>query len=204
MNKREIILDFTSLLDVIMIILFFFILFSHIEAIDAIEEKEKMQAEHSQIIEQAEQIKSDAEELLADAEIKNSQAEELLSEVKQSDSRSAYNIQGIDEFSRGLNLRLNLNMNGDSGVWELDVFCGDEFIDSIMKNTPEMMKQLFSDIITEKGYTQEDTILCVFTYNASESGTRSAYKAIDEMFELFKSDYQHFFVSDTDTSIEKE
>ncbi len=204
MNKREIILDFTSLLDVIMIILFFFILFSHIEAIDAIEEKEKMQEEHSQIIEQAEQIKSDAEELLADAEIKNSQAEELLSEVKQSDSRSAYNIQGIDEFSRGLNLRLNLNMNGDSGVWELDVFCGDEFLDGIQKNTPEMMKQSFSDIITENGYTEEDTILCVFTYNASESGTRSAYKAIDEMFELFKSDYQHFFVSDADTSIEKE
>lgn len=204
MNKRDIILDFTSLLDVIMIILFFFILFSHIETIDAIKEKEKMQAEHSQIIEQAEQIKSDAEELLADAEIKNSQAEELLSEVKQSDSRSAYNIEAIDEFSRGLNLRLNLNMNGDSGAWELDVFCGDDFLQSIHKNTPKMMKQSFSDIVTEKGYTEEDTILCVFTYNASESGTRSAYKAIEGMFELFKSDYQHFFVSDTDTSIEKE
>ena len=35
MNKREIILDFTSLLDVIMIILFFFILFSHLETEDA-------------------------------------------------------------------------------------------------------------------------------------------------------------------------
>lgn len=31
MNKRQIILDFTSLLDVIMIILFFFILFARME-----------------------------------------------------------------------------------------------------------------------------------------------------------------------------
>lgn len=204
MNKREIILDFTSLLDVIMIILFFFILFSHIEAIDAIGEKEKMQAEHGQVMEEAERIKSDAEELLADAETKNARAEELLSEVKQSDSRSAYNIKGIDEFSRGLNLRMNLNMNSNSGVWELDIFCGDEFLDSIIKDTPENMKQKFSDIVTENGYTEEDTILCVFTYNASESGTRSAYKAIAEMSELFKADYQHFFISEVDISIEKE
>lgn len=204
MNKREIILDFTSLLDVIMIILFFFIIFSHIETIDAIEEKEKMQAEHSQLMEEAEHIKSDAEELLAGAEIMNKQADELLAEIMQSDSRTAYNIEGIDEFSRGLNLRLNLNMNGGSGEWELDVFCGDDFLDSIQKNTPENMKNSFTDIITEKGYNQEDTILCVFTYNASESGTRSAYKAISEMFEQFKSDYKHFFVSDADISIEKE
>lgn len=204
MNKREIILDFTSLLDVIMIILFFFILFSHIETINAIEEKEKMQAEHSQVMEQAEQIKSEAEELLADAEIKNKQADELLSEIEQSDSRKAYNIEGINEFSRGLNLRLNLNMNGGSGAWEIDVFCGDEFADSIQKNTPEIMSGSLADIVTEKGYTTEDTVLCVFTYNASESGTRSAYKATSEMLELFRSDYRHFFVSDTDISIEKE
>ncbi len=204
MNKREIILDFTSLLDVIMIILFFFILFSHMEAIDAIEEKERMQAEHSQIIEQAEQIKSEAEELLADAEIKNQQAEEFLSEVQQSDSRNAYNIEGIMDFSRGLNIRLNLNMNAESGAWELDIFCGDDFIDSIRKDSPEIMQQAFSDIIAEKGYTQEDTILCVFTYNATESGTRSAYKSVKEMFEMFKLDYQHFFCSEADTSIEKE
>lgn len=204
MNKREIILDFTSLLDVIMIILFFFILFSHIETINAVEEKERMKAEHFSIIEQAEQIKSDAEELLADAEIKNHQAEELLAEVKQSDSRSAYNIRGIDEFSRGLNLRLDLNMNGDSGVWELDVFCGDEFIGSISKNTPEIMQSAFAGIVTEKGCSPDDTMLCVFTYNASENGTRSAYKTSQKMFELFKADYQHFFVSDTDISIEKE
>lgn len=203
MNKREIILDFTSLLDVIMIILFFFILFSHIETINAIEEKEKMQAEHSQIIEEAEQIKSEAEELLADAEIKNKQAEELLAEVRQSDSRTAYNIKGIDEFSRGLNLRINLNMNGGSG-WELDVFCGDDFLDSIQKSTPEIMKQSFADIIRETGYTDEDTILCVFTFNANESGTRSAYRTTAEMFELFKADYQHFFCSEADISIEKE
>lgn len=204
MNKREIILDFTSLLDVIMIILFFFILFSHIETINAIEEKEKMQAEHSQIIEEAEQIKSNAEELLAEAEIKNSQAEKLLAEVMQSDSRTAYNIEGIDEFSKGLNLRINLNMNGGSGDWELDVFCGDDFLDSIQKSTPETMKQSFAHIVEEKGYTSEDTVLCVFTFNAGESGTRSAYKATEEMFELFTTEYQHFFCSEADISIEKE
>lgn len=204
MNKREVILDFTSLLDVIMIILFFFILFSHIEAINAVEEKEKMQAEHSMIIEEAEQIKSEAEELLAGAEVISRQAEELLAEARQSDSRTAYNIEAISEFSRGLNLRINLNMNGGSDGWELDVFCGDDFLGSVQKDTPKVMKRYFAEIVREKGYADEDTILCVFTFDAGESGTRSAYKATAEMLELFKADYQHFFCSETDTSVEKE
>lgn len=201
MNKREIILDFTSLLDVIMIILFFFILFNHIETIG---QKEKMEAEHNQIIEEAEDLKAQAEELLTEAEEKNRQANELLSEAQQAEKRNAYNIAGIMEFSRGLNLRLDLNMNGSSGVWELNIFCGDDFIDSIKKENADIMKQAFNEIIAEMGYTYDDTILCVFTYNASESGTLSAYRTIQKIFELTKADYKHFFFSEADTSVRKE
>ncbi|MDE7365438.1 MAG: biopolymer transporter ExbD [Ruminococcus sp.] len=193
MNKREIILDFTSLLDVIMIILFFFILFSHYETIQAIEEKEKMQTEYNQLME-------DAEDLLTSAEMKNIQADELLSEAQQAGKRNAYNIKSIIEFSKGTNLRLNLNMNSMS----TDVFCGDDFIGSISGDTPESMSRKFADIIEQKGYTKDDTILCVFVYDASENGTNSAYKSVKEMFEILKKDYQHFFCSDVDISIERE
>ena len=47
MNKRQIILDFTSLLDVIMIILFFFILFSSLDKDEALAtEQEKINSKH--------------------------------------------------------------------------------------------------------------------------------------------------------------
>lgn len=201
MNKREIILDFTSLLDVIMIILFFFILFSHFETI---EQKEIMESEYNQIIEEAEQLKADAEKLMTEAEEKNKQAEDILSEAQQADKRNAYNIAGIMEFSRGLNLRLDLNMNSGSGTWELNIFCGDEFIESIQNTDSYLMAEQFTEIISGKGYTYDDTILCIFTYNANESGTRSAYMAVNEIFEIVKSEYTHFFCSETDISIEKE
>lgn len=193
MNKREIILDFTSLLDVIMIILFFFILFSHYETIQAIEEKEKVQAEYNRLMEYA-------EEVIADAEMKSAEADEILSEVQQAEKRNAYNIKGIIEFSKGISLRLNLNMDSRS----INVFCGDDLAGTIPDGTPESMSEKLAGIISEKGYTKDDTILCIFTYNASENGTNSAYNSVKEMFGILKKDYQHFFCSDVDISLERE
>ena len=55
MKVREIILDFTSLLDVIMIILFFFILFSTFEIETATNEANQTKIEYEAKLEEAEE-----------------------------------------------------------------------------------------------------------------------------------------------------
>ena len=73
-NKREIILDFTSLLDVIMLILFFFVIFAQIDSTEAMTKIEeiKRQAELQMSKAQAEWEKvNDAEQQL------NSELEQL-------------------------------------------------------------------------------------------------------------------------------
>lgn len=73
MKKRQIILDFTSLLDVIMIILFFFIIFSNLETDNLKKDLEDKQ----------QQVSAELEE----AKAKNDKADELLGEDRRKTSR---------------------------------------------------------------------------------------------------------------------
>lgn len=127
MNKRQIILDFTSLLDVIMIILFFFILFARIETDNAKAvldgDKAALEEQQAQLTEQQSQIELQQIQLQEDKEkyeVLIQEEEDYLNELNSSESAAAMNVAGIHEFSQGTNLKINLNMNNDN--WRLDVF----------------------------------------------------------------------------------
>ena len=71
MKKRQIILDFTSLLDVIMIILFFFIIFSSLETDNLKKDLEDKQQQVSAELEEAKAKNDKADELLGEAQKTN-------------------------------------------------------------------------------------------------------------------------------------
>lgn len=79
MKKRQINLDFTSLLDVIMIILFFFIIFSSLETDNLKKDLEDKQ----------QQVSAELEE----AKVKNNKADELLSEAQKKTSRQTNGLK---------------------------------------------------------------------------------------------------------------
>ena len=79
MKKRQIILDFTSLLDVIMIILFFFIIFSSLETDNLKKDLEDKQQQVSAELEEAKAKNDKADELLGEAQKKNEQADKPVS-----------------------------------------------------------------------------------------------------------------------------
>lgn len=203
MNKREIILDFTSLLDVVMILLFFFILFSKFET-DNI--KADLEATQTEILAEAEEMKNEAENKMNEADKKmekvaekEEQVTQILEEAKQIDERKVANIDGIMEFNRGLNLKINLKMNTDD--WQLDIYCGEDLLSTIPRGEIIDMKQELVDIIEEKGYSKDDTFLCNFIYDGTKGGSRNAYREASEIFDLLKKDYKYFYYSDIDSSI---
>ena len=204
MNKREIILDFTSLLDVIMVILFFFVLFSHLETQDAKNALQTAQQNAIEREEQAEQKLENAEKLFEEATSKEQQATEKLNEAELAGERQGKNVEGITDFSHNQNIRVILKMISGSDKWDLLVYKGEQQIAKISNGNINSMSESFLEALSDIGCNKEDTLLCVYVYDATQAGTASADREVQKIFDEIKGQYKHFFYSELDTSIFEE
>lgn len=200
-RKREIILDFTSLLDVIMIILFFFILFSHIETIDAKSRYEAAMSDADAVLAEADERMQAAESRMEEAKALHEEAQTKLDNLEEENPRSAANIDGIAEFSKGLNLRLQLTAKGDS--WSVSLCRADQGSESfaeISYGTAEAMAQSITHALGAIGYTKQDTILAIFVYDGNLGGSKAAYDKLHDAFDRMKKEYKYLYISDLDIS----
>ena len=200
MKKRQIILDFTSLLDVIMIILFFFIIFSSLETDNLKKDLEDKQQQVSAELEEAKAKNNKADELLGEAQKKNEQADKRLEEANTAVDRSGDNADAIMDFSENKNLKLHLDMNGENG-WTLKFAKGEEIVKEIPKADISVMTGEVRELFKEQGYKADNTILIEFSYDATENGTTSAYLDTMKIINTLKNEYEHLFYSETDVSV---
>lgn len=200
MKKRQINLDFTSLLDVIMIILFFFIIFSSLETDNLKKDLEDKQQQVSAELEEAKAKNNKADELLGEAQKKNEQADKRLEEVNSAVDRSGDNADAIMDFSENKNLKLHLDMNGENG-WTLKFAKGEEIVKEIPKADISVMTGEVRELFKEQGYKADNTILIEFSYDATENGTTSAYLDTMKIINTLKNEYEHLFYSETDVSV---
>lgn len=200
MKKRQINLDFTSLLDVIMIILFFFIIFSNLETDEMKKDLEDKQQQIAAELDEAKGKNERADELLSNAEKKNEQADKRMEEANSAEERSGDNADAIMDFSENKNLKLHLDMSGESG-WTLKFAKGEEIIKEVPKADISEMTDEVKALFTEQGYTADNTILIEFSYDATESGTTSAYLDTMKIINAMKNEYEHLFYSETDVSV---
>ncbi|MDE5820643.1 MAG: hypothetical protein K2I07_15185 [Lachnospiraceae bacterium] len=159
-----------------------------------------MEEQAEQALSVAEHRLEEADNTVAEAEKKEALAEEKLAEAELAEERAGQNVDGIIAFSQGANIRIRLQMKEERG-WSLMVYQGEELLLEIEKSSAPEMAEKFSDIIAEVGYSEEDTLLCEFIFNGTESGTNSAYHTVNHMFELLKNEYGHFFYSTIDLSV---
>lgn len=204
MNKRQIILDFTSLLDVIMIILFFFILFSHLETLDAKESLQSAEQSANNREQQAQSLIEDNEKLKEELYKKQQEAEEKIKEAEQAGDRQGKNVEGITEFATGKNIRTRLVTSGGGKSWQLLLYKGKEQVTVIDKGGIYGMSDAFLKALTDMGFGTDDTMLCVYIYDATQAGTASADRDVQRVFDNVKAKYPHFFISEIDISIFEE
>ena len=126
MKKRDVILDFTSLLDVTLIVIFFFVLFSHL---DSEENKTRTDAK-MQELEIAIQEAEDREEK---ASALGEQLENEISIVKEYSDRQGSNVSEILEFNRSENVKMILDMTSEN--WSVRVIKGDSVISTVVKKS---------------------------------------------------------------------
>ena len=104
------------------------------------------------------------------------------------------------DFSENTNLKLHLDMNDENG-WTLKFAKGEEIVKEIPKADISIMTDEVRELFKEQGYTADNTILIEFSYNATESGTTSAYLDTMKIINTIKSEYTHLFYSETDVSV---
>ena len=193
MKKREIFLDFTSLLDVTLIVIFFFVLFSHL---DSEENKKMTEAKVNELevaIEEAEDREAYAIEL-------SEQLETEIQIVRDSDERQASNIEEILEYGRSGNIKIILLMQ-EKG-WKIRINCKEEVVAEI--NSNENVGESLLKAIQKTEYAEEDTVFCDFVFDGSLPGTASAYRKITKGLEQVEEEYKYLYYSETDLSIGEE
>lgn len=184
MKMREIILDFTSLLDVILIILFWFI----------IQYRTQMQEQVQAAQDLSAAAQAAAQEREAQAEERLAYADTVISAYD--NSRHGSNSQALVQFGEGEHISLRLHMEKEG--WRLDVGCGDSILGSITdRNAKKIGQQVFA-LLEEAGYPDDATILCVFTFDSSQPGTRQAYAAVSDALHQIKMRDRYFYCTEED------
>ena len=55
--------------------------------------------------------------------------------------------------------------------------------------------------LSDMGCEKDDTLLCMYVYDAAQAGTASADSDAQRVFDEVKEQYEHFFYSELDTSL---
>ena len=191
MKLREILLDFTSLLDVIMIILFWFV----------ISYRQEMTAQVEQAQTTAAQAVAQAQEEADEARTQQLEAQQAMAAVRSEAQMS--NIDALLDFGKSENITARLYME-DEG-WRLSVYKGqDTYLGSIPDTHRQRLGLEFNALLADAGYDPEDTVLCVFVYDAMEPGTMAAYESITEGFRQIRMGNKHFYCTELDSSVPEE
>lgn len=186
-------MDFTSLLDVTLIVIFFFVIFSHMENLDNAAKTEEKLVEMEKAIENADAREREAADLIE-------QLQDEIDIVQDANGRAGSNVVEMLEFDRGTNLKLILEM--ENAEWTLKVVCKNENVNRITKS--DDIAGEIRTILLQGGYADKNTVLCDFVYDGSEAGTVLAYRTIIEALEELQGEYKYLYFSETDLSVGEE
>lgn len=168
MKQKDVILDFTSLLDIILIILFFFILYS------AFNTKEAEQ--------RAEEARAAYEDRLSALETERGRLDDEWERIRSLDENAVKNQQALSAFNDGGMLAFNLRKEDASDAWQLSatrrqsprgeeervglILPGDDLFNSILR------------VIEDAGYEKDEVLIISFTYDGSVIGSNRLYREI--------------------------
>lgn len=181
MKIREIILDFTSLLDVIMIILFFFVLYSTIDTKNAINNAKEAEQNYNDLIVEQQEL--------------NEEAENELERLKSADKNAATNQKALNAFEKGDYFDFRLDVADKSDNWSLTISFGKDKLGKINSKEDDDIKTSIKDILMKSGFAADDTYLCILSYDGQQFGTAKAFREIDEAIDSIQREYHNLYFS---------
>lgn len=195
-RTKEILLDFTPLLDVIMIILFFFLLFSKMNTDTVLQDAEEQKQAAYSASQEAAAAQSDAEAAKERADQAQQEYEDELAKLKDADRKQGAVAEALEAFGRGENLQIQLEMSAVR--WQLLVTGADDFSEIIFSE--DMSGGALEGAFEDAGYTPDDAVLCTFIYDGDAPVSREAHAAVMRAIDEAKQHYTLFYLSETDIS----
>ena len=217
-KKKDLILDFTSLLDVVMLLLFFFILFSRFDVSNAEAAADKAKTEAAAQVALAE---SQAQEKIGEAEKSKNKYDDLIEENTRLQEQLEHNIEIVNQvtsqeaneivaFNSGNNLKLILQSFGsEAGPATLIAILNKEEIgrsivaratDTEDEKMRSISAQKLAGWITAHGIQKDSVIMCDFIFNSDLGRTSKEYGIIIKLIKDLQNEhgYEHFYCSETD------
>jgi hypothetical protein len=185
-RRGDLLLDFTSLLDITLIILFFFIMFSSFSSDSKTREAED-KAEKA--VAAAEQKMQEAEERENKAAEREAEMQAELDELRRTSGDSANQSEGISEFASGENMKLIYS--AENGYWKFEVRQGETTaatIDRANAGEDSLLKAL-------AGIPADRYIFCECIMLSPEY--IDSRNALDAMIKKAQERYPHLLVSKT-------
>ena len=187
MRRHHFDIDFTSLLDIFMVILFFFIIFGKIETQNAEESISEREHAVSEAAQNNEKEKEKYQGLLEDVK-------KRLKEANEAKERSGDNVDALNRLNSNKSMKLYLNMIDDSD-WNLKVYYDGNETSSINKLGYKAVANQLKIAFSQIKLATEDTVIIEIIYDFNKAGTNSASKVIDDSISELRKEYSHLFVS---------
>ena len=197
MKVREVILDFTSLLDVMMIILFFFIFFSKIDVDTATENANKAEASYNSMLEETEKEKLENQQEQEEWREKASQEWERL---EQADENAAKNQEALSAYNEGRGISFNLHDVEKGDIWTLSIIYGNKKLGEISSEEVRDLKEKLKEFINKAGYNTDDVIIGTLTFNGDEYGTEKAVPIVEKAIMSIQSEYKNLYFTKINTT----
>ena len=190
MKVREIILDFTSLLDVVMIILFFFILFSSFDVETATEKANQAETSYNELIEENEKKQTKNE--LEQQEWREKASEEW-DRILSADANAVNNQKALTAYNNGESIYFNLQNVEKSDSWTLSVLYGVKKTGEISSNESRELRQKIKDCLENSGYKKDDVIISTLTYDGDSYGTEIVVPLIESAITDVQREYKSLY-----------
>lgn len=197
-NKRQVILDFTSLLDVVMLILFFFVIFAGFDSARATDQAEKAQALADKRI-------ADADRRLSEAEAAYDRAERMAAELSKDEALArAVLLNNNADIGRAVQLQLELGIS-DGGKWDITVTAADAenvcVIGNVRDREPSELADELDGIISGYSYSPSDAVLINLVYDSEAAGSRRAKDNADDMLKIMRETYGYGYLFSAEVDI---
>lgn len=168
--KSKISLDFTSLLDITMIILFFFLI-NFKFSVDDIKAEADRQMESAAA--QSEKLEYDKQEFEKEKAELQRMVETELKNIREADEKAADNVEALINFKNGDVIDIALDMKGRS-EWEMTFSRGTAVLGTISSDDGKDIRDWVVTMLNHEGFKSDDVIIGVFKYNKNNYGSKFA------------------------------
>ena len=189
---RDVVLDFTSLLDVILIILFFFILYTAFNVEKAEQRAEAARGEYEAL---SAALEDERARLGEERTAIQAEWDRLLA----LDENAARNQQALIAFNNGAMLCFQLRKEDDSDAWELratrrESADGEETLVGTVLPRDELYASILG-IFERAGYGKNDVLIVTFTYDGNVIGTHRLYEDIMKAFRDIQAERKNLYLN---------